>query len=193
MSALSDKIIKIRKPNPRYPVFKELGERFSPRYFSGETIPDEDIQRILEAARWAPSARNNQPWLYFWTRKDSKSFRKLLKTLPENNSWANTAAVFIVAFYIYRNEKGYNNFALYDLGASVLALILQAQHLGYYARQMGLFNKNKVKRIIKTKEKATPFVIIALGKFGDYADAPEDINQRDLIPTSRKTDIAKEI
>jgi nitroreductase len=193
MSTLANKVIAARKPKPQHPVSREIAERFSPRCFADASIPLADMQKILEAARLAPSARNNQPWYYFWTSNKSDMFDKLLATLPPNNAWAKTAAVFVVAYYIERNEKGYNKFALYDLGASVMSLVLQAQHLGYYARQMGIFNKNKVKKIIPMDENAKPFVIIALGKLGNYENATEDIVQKDLTSSLRKTDIAKQI
>lgn len=101
--------------------------------------------------------------------------------------------MLIVACYIEKNERGRNEFAVYDLGAAVLALVLEGQHLGYYARQMGIFDKEKVKQIIKAKDQEEPFVIIALGRLGNYAKASEDIIQRDMISAPRKTDFAKKI
>ena len=168
MPADTDRIIKARKPTVRTPVVPEITERFSPRFFTGEPLPVDDIQTILEAARWAPSAHNAEPWFFYWIKNGSKSFQKLLTALPEFNSWAKTAGNLIVACYTEKNEKGINEFARYDLGAAVLSLILQATNLKYHARQMGIFNKESVKQIIKAKEFEVPFVIIALGKIGDY-------------------------
>lgn len=191
MSNIIDQIIKIRTPKPQYPILPELSERFSPRHYSNEEIPLSDINRIFEAARWVPSGYNSQPWHFYWTRNTSRTFRKLLATLPDFNSWAQTASVLVVACYIEKGERGRNEFAVYDLGAAVLAMVLQGQHLGYHARQMGLFNKRKVKQIITSKENEQPYVILALGKLGDYTRTSKDIIQRDLTATPRKTDVAK--
>lgn len=193
MSTIADQIIRIRTPKPKYPILRELNNRFSPRHYSSEQIPLPDLHRIFEAARWVPSGYNSQPWYFYWTKNKSSTFEKLLTTLPDFNSWAQTASVLVVACYIEKGENGHNEFAVYDLGASVLALVLQAQHLGYYARQMGMFDKKKVKQIIKTKEYEEPYVIIALGKLGNYTKASKDIIQRDLTSTPRKTDFAKHI
>ncbi|MDD5015359.1 MAG: nitroreductase family protein [Atribacterota bacterium] len=184
--------MKIRKPKPRYPILKELSERFSPRHFVSEPIPQADMQSILEAARWVPSGRNSQPWYFYWTQHGSSVFNALISALPDFNTWAKTASVLIVACGTEKNERGKNEFSLYDLGASVLAMILQGQQLGYYARQMGIFDKEKVKKIVKAKDEE-PFVIVALGKLGDYTKADKDIVERDMTPTPRKTDFAKKI
>lgn len=190
---MADRVMKIRKPKPKYPIFRELSDRFSPRHYANEQIPIADIHSILEAARWVPSARNAQPWYFYWTQNESSAFDALIATLPDFNTWAKTASVLVVACSIEKNERGHNEFAVYDLGAAVLALVLQGQHLGYYARQMGIFNKEKVKQIVKAKDQEEPFVIIALGRLGNYAKASEDIIQRDMTSTPRKTDFAKKI
>lgn len=193
ISTIINQITQKRKPKPNYPILQELSKRFSPRHFSNEQIPEITMDKIFEAARWVPSGYNSQPWFYYWTRSGSSVFNKLLMTLPDFNAWAKTAAVLIIACYIERGKEKENEFAIYDLGASVLALILQAQHLGYYARQMGIFDKKKVKRIIHTKKYEQPYVIIALGKLGDYTEASKGIVQRDLTSTPRKINIAKQI
>ncbi len=193
MSTIIDHVKKIRTPKPKYAILQELSERFSPRHYSNEEIPLADINRIFEAARWAPSGYNAQPWYFYWTKNNSRTFETLVTALPKFNVWAQTASVLVVACYIKRGEKGHNTFAVYDLGAAVLALVLQAKNLGYYARQMGVFSKKKVKHIIRSKENEQPYVILALGKLGDYTRASRDIVQRDLTPTPRKTDVAKMI
>lgn len=193
MSGISDKVIDARKPKTKYTILKEIGERFSPRYYSSDPIPENDMNSIFEAARLAPSARNNQPWFFYWTRNGTKTFNKLYRTLLENNRWAKTAPVFIACTYLYKNEFGENDYALYDLGASVLSLILQAQYLGYYARQMGLFDKEKAGKILKVSEYQKVFIIIALGKLGDYNNAPKEMIIKDMTSSIRKDEIAKEI
>jgi len=186
-------IIRTRKPRPAFLIIKEIADRFSPRHYSSKKIPIKVVRTIFEAARWAPSGYNAQPWYFYWTENSSPTFKKILSSLSDFNLWAKTASILIVACYIKRGEKGKNEFAIYDLGAAVLALILQAQSLGYYARQMGIFDQEKVRQIIGAQNYEKPYVIVALGRLGDYAQAPEDIIKRDLTPTPRKTDLARKI
>lgn len=194
MSKTLSKIIKIRRPKPRYQIIKEISERFSPRYFSSEPVKEKDLHSIFEAARWAPSGHNHQPWYYYFTQKGTRAYKKLFSTLNGyNQSWAKTAPLLILACAMVNNKEGENPFAYYDLGASVLSLILQAQSLGYYSRQMGLFDKDKVKRIFSLEKNLEPFIVIALGKIGNYKDAPKEIVEMELDPRPRKTDISKQL
>lgn len=187
-------IYKIHKPKPRYPVIKEIRERFSPRFFTNEPIKKSHLQAMLEASRWAPSGHNQQPWFYYVIHKGTRVYTDVFSTLnPYNRSWAHTAPVLVLACAITRNEKGHNPFAVYDLGASVFSFVLQAQSLGYYARQMGLFDKKKVKTMILLEKYMEPFVIIAIGKIGNYTQAPQEIIKLERDPRPRKTNIAQEL
>lgn len=186
-------LIKLKKPDLRSPVIKEIENRFSPRYFSDEEVKKEDLNSILEAARWTPSAYNHQPWYFYWTRKGTESFKKILSTLPEFNLWSSGASVLIVACYIDKSDNGKNHFAKYDLGAAVMSLIIQAQSLGFYARQMGIFDKKKLQELLSMDKDHTPYIIIALGKLGDYSTIDKPLLERELQPRKRKEDVAKEI
>jgi len=191
---INQEVYSIRKPKPRYTVIKEIEERFSPRFFASDPVKEKDLQSMLEAARWAPSGRHHQPWFFYVAKKGTKGYTKLFATLNEyNQSWAHTAPFLILACAEIKNEKGENPFALYDLGASVMSLILQAQSLGYYARQMGLFDKEKVRMMIPLLTTLEPFVIIALGNIGNYTKAPQEIIDMELDPRPRKTKISKEL
>lgn len=171
---------------------REIRERFSPRYFSGNPIKEDDLNSIMEAARWAPSGHNHQPWFYFIAKKGTKAYTNIFSTLSTyNQSWAHTAPLLILACAIIKNEHGKNPFAVYDLGLSVMSLVLQAQSLGYYARQMGMFDKEKVKTFVKLKKNMEPFVIIALGSIGNFTKASKLIMDFELDLRPRKTTIAK--
>jgi nitroreductase len=162
-----------------------------PAFFSSETITAKDIETIFEAGRWAPSGHNHQPWYFYYVKKNTASYKKLFTTLNDyNQSWAKTAPVLILACAI---EPQKNTFAFYDLGAAVISLILQAQALGYYSRQMVLFDRKKVKKIFKLNKNLEPFVVIAMGKIGDHRNTPKDIVRMELDPRPRKTDIFKEV
>ena len=187
-------VYSIHKPKPRFPVMREIQERFSPRFFASAPVKETDLRSIFEAARWAPSAHNHQPWFFYIAKKGTKTYTDLFSTLNTyNQSWAKSAPVLILACAETTNKHGENPFAVYDLGASVMSLILEAQSLGYYGRQMGLFDKRKVRLLLPLKKNLEPFVVIALGKIGDYWDAPKEIIDMELAPRPRKTKIAEEL
>jgi len=173
-------ILKIRQPKPKYPVIKEIAERFSPRFFSEEKITQKEIDKIFEAARLAPSAYNNQPWLFYWIQKGDKAYGNFFSCLLNyNQNWAKTAPLLVLCCLNEESERGKNPYATYDLGAAVISLILQAKAAGIYARQMALFDREKVKKLFKLEKNFQPFIIVALGKIGNYLQAPQEIIERD--------------
>lgn len=189
----AEDIIKIRKPKVRYPVIEPIANRFSPRHYSQDGFDEKDLNSIFEAARHAPSGHNTQPWYFYWTRNTDKTFEKIITCFPESNYWAKTAALFIVACYLPIDREKINPYALYDLGAATISLILQAQQLGYYARQIGNCDTKKLKEILNLDKNYKPFVVIAMGKIGDYSKAEEIYLKKDFRPNPKKTDIAKKI
>jgi len=185
-------IIKIRKPKPDHQVMQEIDNRFSPRYFAEDKVKTSDINSIFEAARFAPSGWNFQPWFFYWGEKGTKSFEKIGSCLGKYNSFAKRAPILIIACYI-KKTKGNKSYYRHDLGASVMSLVLQAQNLGYYCRQMGKFNSSKLKKIIPMESEHQPFVIIALGKIGDYTDIDDKLLKRELEIKPRKKDFVKKL
>ena len=83
MVSIIDEILKIHQPRPRYKVISEITKRWSPRHYSDEIIPIKDINIIFEAARWAPSAHNHQPWYFYFAKKGTDAFNKLFSTLDK--------------------------------------------------------------------------------------------------------------
>ncbi len=188
----ADEIIKIRKPQPDYPVIAEIANRFSPRYFSDKKVGIDDINSIFEAARFAPSGWNFQPWYFYWTKKGDASYDKIISCLTKYNRFAKTAPVLIVTCFI-KKFRGRKTYYRHDLGAAVMSLVLQAQHLGYYCRQMGDFNKKKLVKLFDIDINHFPFVIIALGKLGDYKNIDNKLLERELDPRPRKKDFVKKL
>jgi len=193
MKISAQDIIRIRKPQPRYPVIKPIANRFSPRHFSRKKIPQRDLNSIFEAARLAPSGHNYQPWFFYWTENNSSAFNKIVSCFPQSNYWAKTAAVFIIACYLPVIDGAPDRYALYDLGASVMSLILQAQNLGYYARQIGNCDTEKLKKIFNLDKDQQPFVVIALGKIGDYKNIEDVYLQKDIRSHLKKTQIVRKL
>lgn len=160
-----------KMPHSNKPLLKPIKERFSPRVFSDEPIAEEHIQTILEAARLTPSARNLQPWYFYYSHKGSQGYAKLLKGIPDMNRWCETAPLLILATYDESSPDGdINQWARYDLGAACMSLVLQAQSMGYYSRQIGLFDAGVVKNELNLPTSRIACVIIAIGKLGTTHD-----------------------
>jgi nitroreductase len=185
------KIIEFKKTRNKFPIINELKERFSPRFFSSELIKETFIKRMIEAARWAPSAYNFQPWSFHYAHKGSTAFDKIFSCLPDKNSWAETASVYIVACYIKDREAIPNNYAKYDLGLAVMSMIIQAQSMGIYSRQMGIFDKEKIQKLLKIDKSEAPFIVLAIGKIGDYRNIGDELLIKEFNKRERKISISK--
>ena len=192
MKTTKERVFEARKPRPNYPVIDEIKERFSPRHFSSEPIPQSHLNSIFEAARWAPSGYNFEPWYFYWTKKGDESFDKIVSTLARYNRYAAKASVLIIGCFI-KKWDGKKAYYRHDLGAAVMSLVLQAQRLGYYTRQMGEFREAKLKKLLGIHKSHRPFVVIALGKLGDYDKIDEALLKRELDPRPRKKDFVRKI
>jgi nitroreductase len=185
----TDQVLRVHLPKTKLKILDVIAKRWSPRHYSGEKIPQEHLNTILEAARWTPSAHNLQPWYFYYAQKPTKDYERLEEALSEyNHRWAKSAPLLIVACMDLKEES---QFAHYDLGAAVFALILQAHSLGYYCRQMALFNHEKVQKLVGKNHK--PYIIVAIGKLGDYEKAEENIVRYEMDPRPRKEKISEEL
>lgn len=184
-----DKILKIHLPKPKFKILDVIAKRWSPRHYLDENIPQEHINQMIEAARWTPSGHNLEPWYFYYAQKPDKGYEKLEDCLSEyNHRWAKSAPLLIVACEDQSEESQYGK---YDLGAAVYALVLQAHALGYHCRQMALFNHERVREIVKRHHE--PYIIIAVGKLGDYEKAEEHIIRYEIDPRPRKESIVEEL
>jgi len=167
-----------------------LQKRFSPRTFSEKRVEHEQIVDLLEAARWAPSSMNEQPWRFLIAEKDDpETFNKLLSSLNVNNQkWANNASVLILTMAKIDSEytKQINKHALYDLGNSVAHLTFQAMTMGIYVRQMGGFDPEKTRAIFAVPDNFIPVSVLAIGYKGNLEYLPEDLKKKGLAVRRRK-------
>ena len=147
---MGDAITHDRKPvtlpNPRqptYPVDPLFPGRWSPRVFDGGAMAETDLLSMLEAARWAPSSINLQPWRFVWALRDTADWRRLFALLePGNQKWVQTASalVFLVSKTMRTRTDGVevaNRAHAFDAGAACAMLALQARLMGYHAHAMG--------------------------------------------------------
>ncbi len=148
---------------------------------------------VLEAARWASSSNNRQPWRFIVTRKGEASFGALLGTLREGNvSWAQRAPVLILSLaekeFPARGDKPAraNRHAWHDVGAAVNTLTLQAAALGLYVHQMAGFYPEKAAEVFEVPGMFEPVAVSALGYLGDPDDLSEPLRERELAERTRK-------
>lgn len=171
------------------PIHALLSQRWSPRAFADRRVEPARLVALLEAARWAPSSYNEQPWHFIVAPKDeTESFDRLLGCLSRGNaSWAGKAPVLMLAVAQLVDEDGDpNRHAFYDVGQAVAQMALQALDLGLYMHQMAGFDVEKARQVFAVPARFEPAAAIALGYLGDPADLPERYREGEARPRSRK-------
>jgi nitroreductase len=171
------------------PVHPLLAERWSPRGFDrSHELDDVALCTLLEAARWAPSAQNSQPWRFLVTRRGEESHSRLFAALaPGNRAWAGTAsALVLVAARTIGDDSGPQPWALYDTGQAVAALVTQAQADGLAVHQMGGFDSAAVRAEFGLGDTLTPVVVLAIGRRDGAAELPEPLAARETAPRTRR-------
>jgi nitroreductase len=172
------------------PIHDLIGRRWSPRAFSTQPVESDKLLSVLEAARWAPSSRNEQPWAYLVaTREDQKGFEDLSTVLMTmNRAWAQKAPVLIlaVAHTVWTKEGTPNRVGIYDLGQATMNLVTQATSLGLVTHQMGGFDVEAARERFRVPAGWEPVCVIALGYAGNAEDLPEALRERELAQRQRK-------
>lgn len=170
---------------------KAIQNRWSPCEFSDKPVTNEMINLLFEAARSAPSSRNEQPWNYFYAhRNDTTAFNELVGLLTGNNPfWAKDAQVLIISvmkkFYDYKNRP--NGKALHDTGMANISLAIQAAEMGVQAHPMGGFDKEKAAEYLNIDtEKYAPVLMFAVGFPDETRPFSEITRQRIQEHQSRK-------
>jgi nitroreductase len=171
------------------PILEVIQMRRSRRAYSDTPVEPGKIQSLFEAARWAPSSVNEQPWLYLYATKDqTELWHKIFDALLEGNKvWGRNAPLLIVSLVrknFLRNERP-NLAGRYDLGAANAFLSLQAAHLGLNVHQIGGFDSEKVKHNLNIPDTYEAVVILAIGYPGDAGMLPENLKLRELAPRER--------
>ncbi|MCB8880463.1 nitroreductase family protein [Acidisoma cellulosilytica] len=175
-------------------------ERWSPRAFTEEEISEADLFSMFEAARWAPSSYNSQPWVFIYARRSSPNWEKLLGLLNEfNQSWAKRAgAIVIIASHTTMLPPGAekaipSHSHSFDAGAAWNALALQGSKLGWHAHAMVGFDIPRAFAELNFPEGVRVEAAVAIGRQGDKSILPEGLAKREA-PSPRKpiTDFAFE-
>ena len=172
-----------------YPVLELLKRRWSPRVFSDRMVEPGKLQSLFEAARWAPSCFNAQPWSFVLaTKEQPDEHARLLSCLVEKNQqWAGTAPVLMVSVAKLNFDTGKpNRHAFHDVGLAVGNLLIQATALDLFVHQMAGFSSEKVAEIYNIPSEFAPVAAIALGYGADAKDLPETVREFEQGPRSRK-------
>ena len=161
-------------------------KRWSPRAFTGENIPETTLLGFIEAARWAPSAYNSQPWRFLYARRDSADWQRYLSLLIEfNRGWAQHASALLVivsktSFVAPgKSEAQPAPSHAFDTGAAWGFFALQAHLAGWHTHAMTGFDKELARRELKIPDGYEVHAMVAVGKRGDAASLPEPLQARE--------------
>ena len=173
-----------------YPIHELLGKRWSPYAFADRPVSKTDLLSLFEAARWAPSSYNEQPWSYIVsTKEDSTQFPQILSCLVEGNqAWAKAAPVLalgIVNLKFAHNAKD-NRAAVHDLGLASGNLLMEATARGLWVHQMIGILPDKAREIYQIPDAWEAWTGLAIGYQGDPMSLPDNFKERDLTPRQRR-------
>jgi len=154
-----------------------ISSRWSPVAFDQKPVEYDKIHLLFEAAKWAPSGRNAQPWRFIFATRDMPDYERLFNLLNEGNkAWAKTAPLLVLplaqVISTYKNRM--NRLAFYETGMAVGNLLVQATHMGLYVHQMGGYNEKKAKEELVIPTRYEPMAMMAIGYKGDISQlSPE--------------------
>ena len=179
-----------KKTSTDYPIHELHAERWSPYAFEDRLVPEADLRSLFEAARWAPSSYNEQPWSYIVATKDyPEQFQRLLSCLVDGNQiWAKAAPVLalgVVSLRFAHNAKD-NRAAIHDLGLAAGNLLVEATARGLFVHQMIGILPNKARAIYGIPEHFEAWTALAIGYKGDPISLPDQLRERDLALRQRK-------
>jgi len=179
------------KPAPvDYPVHELISSRWSPRAFDDRNVPALEICSLLEAARWAASCFNEQPWRFIvGTKAQGEPYEKILSTLIQfNRSWAKAAPVLMlgVANKNFEHNGKTNAHAIYDLGQAVSSMMIEATARGLVAHQMAGFDAKKAAEIFEVPKDHKVIVAIAIGYPGEVSTLSDKLAEREQASRERK-------
>lgn len=163
--------------------------RWSPRAMTGEAVTKKEMARLLEAARWAPSSYNEQPWRFLYAHRDTSAWETYFDLLvPGNQAWCDRAGVLIVIVTkttFTQNAKP-NPVCVFDAGSAWENLALQGASMGLVVHGMAGFDQDKARRELGIPEEFDVCAMVAIGRPGDPDDLPENLREMDKNPSGRK-------
>lgn len=177
------------KRHAAYPILDLIRDRWSPRAMSGELITRNELYTLFEAARWAPSSYNNQPWSFVFAERDSREWPTFVNLLdPANQRWADKAAVLVVVvsrtLFFYNNK--FSRTHSFDTGAATENLALQGYSMGLVIHGMQGFDYGKTQAVLQIPKEYEVEAMFAIGKPGSSSSLPEELQEREKKRSDRK-------
>ena len=181
----------MHKPAPaEHPIHELLRERWSPRAFAPRGLDPGTLRSLFEAARWAPSSSNEQPWRFVVAQRDeTEGFQRLLACLARSNQrWAAQASVLVllVARTHFERTGSPNRHAFHDVGLALAHLLLEATSRGLATHPLAGFDVEAARAALAIPADFEPVVVVAVGSPGEVADLPEDLRARETAPRLRR-------
>lgn len=183
-------ILMDKAPDTQYPIHDLLRQRWSPHAFSDRMVESEKLHSVSEAASWAASSYNKQPWSYIVATSENKAeFERLLSILAEGDQeWARNAPVLMISVaklnFEYNGVE--NRHAFHDVGTASTTLAIQAAALGLFIHQMAGFDVSKAKETYGIPSGYEPVAALALGYFGDSQTLSDKLQQRESALRTHK-------
>ena len=182
--------MNIKKAVTDYPILEVLAERWSPYGFEDRSVSNADLRSLFEAARWAASSYNEQPWNYLIaTWENAPEFQRVLSCLAEaNQAWAKTVPVLVLAVVSlqFAKNKEDNRAAVHDLGLAAGNLVVEATARGLSVHHMIGILPDKAREIFQIPEHFEAWTALAIGYKADPTKLPDALKERDLAPRQRK-------
>ncbi len=178
------------KAATNYPVHDLIASRWSPYSFANQSVSDDDLRSLFEAARWAASSYNEQPWSYIVAKKeDAEEFGRLVSCLVDaNQTWAKASAVLALGISKLNSARDNqpNRAAIHDLGLAAANLVLEATARGLAVHQMIGILPDKAREVYSIPEGHEPMTALAIGYAGDPSNLPDELRARDATRRPRK-------
>lgn len=170
----------MKNRKPEFPILDLLLTRWSPRALSGEAIPKEELMQLFEAARWAPSSYNNQPWRFIYALRNTPDWQTFLELLtPQNQIWAQQGAALVVIISV--NNFTYNGKLSrthsFDTGAAWFSLALQGHSMGLVVHGLEGFDYAAAECLLHIPDQHTVEAMCVIGKPGKIAELPTELQK----------------
>jgi nitroreductase len=178
------------KHAPALPGVAELIlKRWSPRAFADKAVLIDDVKKLFEAAQWAASSFNEQPWRFLVGHRGDETYTKIFDSLVEfNQGWAKSAPLLILSVgkKTFTQNGHHNHYSLHDTGAATAYLSLQAAALGLHTHSMGGFSQDKVREVFAIPDDFVVGAVTAVGYLGDPDTLSEPLRKQETSPRQRK-------
>jgi nitroreductase len=186
LKELEKAVSAVRKPE--YPVDPQFVNRWSPRAMSGEEISEQELMILFEAAKWAPSSSNSQPWRFIYAKRNTPPWKTLFDLMLEfNQSWTKNAAVLLVMISKknFEHNGKFSRTHSFDTGSAWMSLALQGSLMGLVVHGMAGFDYDRAKKDLNIPDDFHVEAMAVVGRPGRKEDLPPPLQERE-VPSTRK-------